>query len=248
MTLPVNFSGIRSIANQLTALGVTPDPKILHGIELYENIATANEVPTVDLLDLTGDEAIEYVLDHARRQAGRGYNSDLQESVAIAQNQILEEIKAAYQTDMTGIIEQLRHIFDASAAVVRQALAVGIRAGMDAGTVLSLEHPDAVNVWKQLPEHLERLNDFLTLRETLGMELGLQPQPVRPLEDAIDPAVYFAHPSLTNFSVFKQGTPGGRAHVFLRFAQEIDGQLHLNTPAESLKLQNIKRNARPALV
>lgn len=246
MTLPVNFSGLRSITNQLTALGVTPDAKILHGIELYESIAKANELPPVDLLDLSTTEAIEYVLDHARRRAGSGYNSDLQESVAVAQNQILSEVKRAYQVDMPRIIEQLRPAFDASADVVRQAIAAGIRSGMDAGTVLNLASPDAVALWKQLPEHLERLNDFLDLRETLGMELGLEPQPVRPIEDAIDPGVYFADPSLTNFPIFKKGTPGGKAHVFLRFAEEIDGQLNLNTPAESLKLQNIKRNARPA--
>jgi hypothetical protein len=176
--LTIGIKDLCDIVDTAAAYGIEPNPKVTHGIKLYETLhAKVTTVPAVKLLDLTEDEAIEYAFTVARSKA---VVLPGQPAVGIAasvlQDQIIRETWDILTADADRIIRGLRPTFDAAAGQVHRAIEAGIRAESTPQDVLDLESETAASLWNDLPKHITALERIKNLRVKMSHKLGLAPQ------------------------------------------------------------------------
>lgn len=194
----VRINELREIVEAVKAYGIKPDPKVAHGIDIHDAIhhrtATA---PTVRILDLTEDEAVDHAFNIARTIA-QGNRGEGTTAVGIAsthvQDRLVSETWEVLTADIPRIINELRPTFDTAAAQLTAAIAAGITPKSTAQDVLDLEDAAAAAIWNNLDGHIRTLERIKSLRATMSVRLGIAPQNKYGDDLVIDYTSCFAHP------------------------------------------------------
>lgn len=231
----------RSLAAMLTEAGVDLPAALGKALALGDAADAARTRPHRRALDLTAGELIEHAALLAAYDATSGDVSPMHQALVEIADQGAREAAADLRAGgIDTVIEQLRPEFDAAAAIVREAAALGIRSDtspqwvMDAG-------PKAIAAWQRLHPAIARLNQVAILRVRLSELLNLAPT----LTDAqqmsglsldvgtVDYSVCFTDPDSGAFTVdgrsHRNRTPGASMDWLLLAAS---APLRLNTPAE----------------
>jgi hypothetical protein len=246
MPMWISPQSFRELAAKLEPFGVKPHPDVARGLAIYDAVSGLNTVPSVRVLDLTPEQAIEHTFDRHRRasdQLGRPGISQHQTNV---QDNLLKELQDVVQADVPRILKELRPKFDAAAKAVYTALDLGITSGISAERVLQLEDTRAVDVWRKLPDHLAALGNIARLRMLLSQELGVPPHPeaFATASGPTDFTACFTAPETGVTSGLHVRIPGGTEHVWLALAADTGRRLRLNDPDETVEMIRKARYAR----
>ncbi|WP_426986560.1 hypothetical protein [Pseudarthrobacter sp. Y6] len=176
--MTIGITDLRDIVDTAAAYGIKPNPKVAHGIQLYETLhPRVTTVPAVTLLDLTEDEAIEHAFAIARSKATfMPGQPAVGVAVSTLQDQAVRETWEILAADTDRIIQELRPTFDAAAGQVHAAVEAGIRPHSTAQDVLDLEDATAAALWNDLNTHVRALERIKNLRVKMSTKLGLPPQ------------------------------------------------------------------------
>lgn len=185
-----NFNAFRNIHDRLAAYGIKPHPDVARGLAINEAIKATNDLPQVRILDLTPEDAASHVLDGANRASNH-----ISASRTRVEDQLTHEVFDAFKGDVDRIITELRPTFNKAAAAVRQAISAGITAGATADTVLALDNPEAIDLWKALPGHLSVISTIADIRIDMSEELGMEPLPYNAASGSMNYGACFIKPT-----------------------------------------------------
>jgi hypothetical protein len=231
-----NFAALNNVHDRLATYGVKPHPAVAHGFALHKAITATNETPDVRMLDLTPDEAVRHILDKSNRAL-----SHINASRVQADDQLTREVFDVFKGDVDRIITELRPAFNKAATAIRQAISAGITPGMTADKVLTLESPDAITMWKDLPAHLDVIRDIADIRIDCSEEIGVEPQPYNAAAGAMNYGACFIKPTGAELPEIVAAHLRRGLHVFLR------PDLHLATQDEMRESLRLQRDARGAI-
>lgn len=244
----------RALAATLATWDVPIPPSLSKAVAIADACDGAHNPPDVPVLNMTGEQAIEYAAVLARYRPVIGGTSWLPDALnTVASRAAAEAAEALRAGDLDVVIVALRPRFDAAAAVIHRAAAHGITSTTTAQQVLDLHDPDAVTVWGELSTALSAIAGIAYARQSLSEQLGVTPNRadmrLHYLADdgLIDYTVCYVAPDSNGFST-EGGMYKGRAPRngidWLALANSSGGRLRLNTPAESRTM--LTDRARPA--
>lgn len=244
MPIWISPTAFRDLAPKLAPFGVKPHADIARGLAVYDAVAGLNTVEPVRVLDLTPEQAVEHTFDRHRRTPYAGGNPGVALHQTAVQDQLLAELQAVVHADMPRMLKELRPTFNAAAQALYLALDAGITAGMTAERVLALEDPRAVDLWRELPEHLAVLRSIANLRIQLSTELSVPPLKDPQAIGAMDYTACFTAPETGVTSGLHGGAFNGADHAWLTLAAGTGRNLRLNDPDDTAAMIHQARYPR----
>jgi hypothetical protein len=223
-----HFNAFHNVHDRLAKYGIKPHPDVARGFAINEAIKATSENPAVRILDFTPEEAVQHVLDRSSRAIAH-----INASRTDADLQLTREVFDVFKDDVDRIITELRPTFNKAATAIRQAISAGITPGTTADKVLTLEHPDAIKMWKELPAHLDIIRGIADIRIDLSEELGIDPQPYNAAAGAMNYGACFikptgAEPPAIVAAHLRRGTnPFHRPDLYLATQDEVQETLRL---------------------
>ncbi|WP_315551972.1 hypothetical protein [Microbacterium aurum] len=239
----MNWEQLRAFAAACTHLGIEPPAAISRGLALVDVIDGHQKVKPRSVLDMTDDEARDYVTaisirahDRDGRSTGRGMAPGIDQ----AKRSLAAEVRAAAIPDLERIVAELRPTFDAHAEPLMHAATVyGFTYSTTSDQVINLADEAASAAWRAVPKAWAALAPVVSLRIAMSALFDVSPRRAEARSSAFPQILRDEHVNYSvcfaandNWSLDRGYYVEGKAVGHLDWLALAAGGLRLNSPDE----------------
>lgn len=239
----MNWSQLRAFATACESFGITPTPAISRGLELINVIDAHQNVTPAPVLDMTDEQARDYVTALSIREHdrdGRASARGMLPGVEQAKRDLAAEVRAATIPDLERITDELRPAFDTHAGpLVDAATVYGFTYATTSDQVINLADEAASAAWRAVPKAWNAIAPIVSLRLSMSSLFDVSPRraearaaayPDVLRDDHLNHSVCFA--AGENWSLGRGYYVEGKTMGHLDWLALAAGGLRLNSPAQ----------------